>query len=187
MPTGSAGLIVKWKDIHRQSGFIASYILYGIGLLAIVGAAYGRLNSASQQGEQVQRTVEEIAVQLEVIKGKIMLCGAVYPDGNHGQFNARHAYPAPATGNNQQALSLVVCPGNGVPQPLADMPDGIPLPVSPPDFNDWIYEHTQALGVRLRLDPKVNNGANAIRTRLKKRYEGSVIEDGDQLVFEVLK
>jgi len=81
---------VNRKFFQQQSGFIASYILYGIGLLAIVGAAYARLNTNAQQGQSVQDTVNEVAVQLEVIKGKIMLCAAVYPDGDHAQFDTRH-------------------------------------------------------------------------------------------------
>jgi hypothetical protein len=185
--TVHAGLIVKWKYIQQQGGFIASYILYGIGLLAIVGAAYGRLNAGTQQVELVQKTVEEIAVQLEILKGKIMLCAAVYPDGDHAQFNARHAYPAPATPDNQQVVSLVTCPASGAGLSLTQMPDGVALPVSPPDFNEWVYEHTLANGIRLRLVPRVSDGAAAVRTRLLRQYAGSVTAQGDQLVFEILR
>lgn len=177
---------MKWIGIQRQSGFIASYILYGIGLLAIVGAAYARLNTGSQQGQSVQDTVSEVSVQLEVIKGKIMLCAAVYPDGDHGQFNTRHAYPAPATAGNAAVVSLVDCPTPGGPLSLAVMPDGIPLPISPPDFDEWVYEHTEAGGIRLRLIPRVSGGAAATRTRLLRQYGSSVIANGDELVFAVL-
>lgn len=178
--------IVKFKDSRLQSGFIASYILYGIGLLAIAGAAYARLNTSTEQGKAVQNNVDEVSVQLEVIKGKIMLCAAVYPDGDHGQFNARHAYPAPSGADNRAAISAVTCPTPGGPVALGLMPDGIPMPVSPPDFNEWVYEHTAAGGIRLRLEPRVNGGAAATRARLLRQFEGSVIADGDDLVFAVL-
>lgn len=177
---------MNMKIIQRQSGFIASYILYGIGLLAIVGAAYARINNNAQQGQLIQDNVNEISVQLEVLKGKIMLCGAVYPDGDHGQFDARHAYPAPAGAEHQAAISAVTCPTLGGPVALASMPDGIPLPVSPPDFNEWIYEHTEAGGIRLRLEPRVSGGASATRARLLRMFEGSAIADGDSVVFAVL-
>jgi hypothetical protein len=177
---------VNWKAIQQQSGFIASYILYGIGLLAIVGAAYARLNTSAQQGQSVQDTVSEVAVQLEVIKGKIMLCAAVYPDGDHEQFDTRHAYPAPATTGNAAVISSVVCPAPNGDLSLALMPDGIPLPVSPPDFDEWVYEHTETGGIRLRLIPRVSGGAAATRERLLRQYEGSVIASGDELVFAVL-
>jgi hypothetical protein len=177
---------VNWKAIQQQSGFIASYILYGIGLLAIVGAAYARLNTNTGQGRAVQDNVDEVSVQLEVIKGKIMLCAAVYPDGDHEQFDTRHAYPAPATTGNAAVISSVVCPAPNGDVPLALMPDGIPLPVSPPDFNEWIYEHTETGGIRLRLEPRVAGGASATRIRLLRQYQGSVIVDGDDLVFAVL-
>jgi hypothetical protein len=178
--------IVNRTVFRQQSGFIASYILYGIGLLAIVGAAYARLNTNAQQGQSVQDTVSEVAVQLEVIKGKIMLCAAVYPDGDHGQFDTRHAYPAPATTGNIAVISAVMCPTPNGPLPLALMPDGIPLPVSPPDFEEWVYEHTEAGGIRLRLIPRVSAGASPTRERLLRQYEGSIIANGDELVFAVL-
>ena len=76
MQATKVNAIVNRKIFLQQSGFIASYILYGIGLLAIVGAAYARLSTNTQQGQSVQDTVNEVAVQLEVIKGKIMLCAA---------------------------------------------------------------------------------------------------------------
>ncbi len=179
--------MVTWRRIQQQGGFIASYILYGIGLLAIVGAAYGRLNTASQQGKAVQDAVDEVTIQLDVLTGKIMLCGAVYPDGDHGQFDARHAFPAPATVDNQAVISAVACPGAPIGlQGLSAMPDGVPLPVSPPDFDEWIYEHTDAGGIRLRLAPRVADGAPAIRARLLRQFPGTAMVDDDELVFTVL-
>ena len=141
----------------RQTGFVASYVLYGIILLAMAGAAYGRLSTSSEQARLVQQSVDYISLQLEVIKGKILLCGAVYPDGDHAQFNTRQAYPAPATPGNRAAVSAVTCPGTGL--ALASLSDGIPMATSLPDFNEFVYEHTQANGVRLRLTPRVSGGA----------------------------
>lgn len=176
------------KHLHQQCGFVASYVLYGIGLLAIAGAAYGKLNANNRQAQQVQDTVEEVSAQLEVLKGKIMLCGAIYPDGDHAQFNTRHPYPAPATAGNQAAASVVECPGAPPgSRLLGNMPDGVPVPVSPPDFSPWIYEHTQANGVRLRLDPRVDGGAAAVRTRLLRRFQGSAVAVGDEVVFTILQ
>jgi len=171
----------------RQSGFIASYILYGIGLLAIVGVAYGKLNSANQQGRVVQQTVEDVASQLEVIRGKVLLCAAIYPDGDHLQFDSRHAYPAPASVGNQDLISNVECPGAPLgARSLATMSDGIPLPGSPPEFEEWIYEHTELNGIRLRLNPRVAGGAEATRNRLLRQYPSTAALDGDELVFIVL-
>lgn len=171
----------------QQSGFIASYILYGIGLLAIVGAAYGRLSMTGQQDKMTQNAVDEISAQVEVLTGKILLCAAVYPNGDHAQFDTRHAYPAPNTPGHIAAADVVECPGAPPgSRMLAAMPDGVPIPVSPPDFNPWIYEHTEALGIRLRLDPKVNGGAAAIKNRLIRQFPGSANLDGDDLVFTIL-
>lgn len=171
----------------QQSGFIASYILYGIGLLAIVGVAYGRLSVTSQQDRMTQNAVDEISAQVEVLTGKILLCAAVYPNGDHAQFNTRHAYPAPNTAGNIAAADVVECPGAPPgSRLLSAMPDGVPIPVSPPDFNPWNYEHTETLGIRLRLDPKVSGGAAAIKNRLIRQFPGSASLDGDDLVFTIL-
>jgi len=171
----------------QQHGFIASYILYGIGLLAIVGAAYGRLNITGQQDRLTQNAVDEISAQVEVLTGKVLLCAAVYPDGDHGQFNTRHAYPAPNTPGHIATADAVECPGAppGA-RLLSAMPDGVPVPVSPPDFNPWNYEHSETLGIRLRLDPKVSGGAAVIKNRLIRQFPGSASLDGDDLVFTIL-
>ena len=171
----------------QQTGFIASYILYGIGLLAIVGAAYGRLSMTGQQDRITQNVVEEISAQVEVLTGKILLCAAVYPNGDHAQFDTRHAYPAPNTPGNIAQADVVECPGAPPGSRLLSvMPDGVPVPVSPPDFDPWGYEHTETLGVRLRLSPKVSGGAAAIKNRLIRQFPGSASLDGDDLVFTVL-
>lgn len=178
----------RWQPYKQQAGFIASYILYGIGLLALAGVAYGRLNMASEQGRIVQQTVEDVASQLEVIGGKILLCAAVYPDGDHGQFNTRQAYPAPANAaNNKGLVSAVECPGAPAGERLlTHMPDGAPLPESPPDFDPWVYEHTATNGIKLRLNPRINGGAEAARNRLLRQYPNTASQDGDELVFIVL-
>lgn len=170
-----------------QGGFIASYLLYGIGLLAVVGFAYGRLSTMDQQSQQVQQTVDELGNQLDVLTGKILLCAAVYPDGNHGQFDTRHAYPAPATADNRDVVSAIECPGAPAGgRGLAAMPDGVPLPVSPPDFSEWNYEHTLTNGIRLRLSPVTAGGASAVRLRLSRQYPSTASVDGDTLVFTIL-
>jgi hypothetical protein len=177
----------RYQLTKKQAGFIASYILYGIGLLAIVGVAYGRLNTVVEQGRIVQQTVEDIASQLEVIRGKILLCAAVYPDGDHGEFSTRQAYPAPATLGNQDLVANVECPGAPTGERLlANMPDGVPMPQSPAEFNNWLYEHTEANGIRLRLQPKVAGGAVNARTRLLRQYPDIALQDGDDIVFIIL-
>lgn len=178
---------MSWRRIQKQSGFIASYILYGLGLLAIAGVAYGRLNAATQQEKAIQNDVDEIATQIEVIKGKVLLCAAVYPDGDHLQFDARHAYPSPANGTHSAAISAVQCPGAPVGgQFLSAMADGVPVPVTPPNFDEWVYVHTELNGIQLRLEPRVSNGAESTRLRLLRQHSGIATADGDAVVFTLL-
>lgn len=180
--------MVNTNRTSRHRGFVASYILYGISLLALVGAAYGRLSVGELQSRAVQAAIDEVSLQLEVLTGKIMLCGAIYQDGDHNQFEARYAYPAPATVGNTAAVSVVECPGAPAgSKSLAAMPDGMPMPVSPPDFSEWIYEHTEANGVRLRLVPRVPGGASTVRVRLLRTYAATAVADNDEVVFTVLK
>lgn len=171
----------------RQSGFIASYILYGIGLLAIVGVAYGRLSTSTEQSRVVQQTVEDVARQLELIKSKVILCGAIYGAGDHGAFNARHPYPVvDAGGDFQDVLSNANCPAPNGPVSLGALSDGAPLPVSLPDFAEWEYRHTELGGIHLVLRPRVANGAATVRARLLRRYAASAVAAGDTIEFVVL-
>jgi hypothetical protein len=171
----------------RQLGIVVSYVLYGIALMAVVGAAYARLSTSQQQGLTVQNTVDEVARQLELIKSKVILCGAIYGDGDHGAFNARHPYPVvDASGDYQDVLSNVSCPASGSPVALSALSDGVPLPVSPPDFDEWEYRHTLGGGIRLVLRPRVSDGAPTARNRLLRRYSGSAVAVGDTIEFVVL-
>jgi hypothetical protein len=60
------------------------------------------------------------------------------------------------------------------------------MPESPPDFEPWVYEHTELNGIRLRLNPRVDGGAEATRNRLLKQYPNTASLNGDELVFIVL-
>ncbi|WP_421831956.1 DUF4915 domain-containing protein [Limnobacter sp.] len=60
---------------RQQSGFIASYILYGIGLLAIVGAAYARLNTNAHPSVHTQVHCDPEWVALQQQLGFTVLLG----------------------------------------------------------------------------------------------------------------
>ncbi|HEY1057509.1 MAG TPA: hypothetical protein VGE55_02125 [Limnobacter sp.] len=183
----NAGLI--HERLRRQTGFIASYILYGIALMGIVGLAYGKIYFTNEQAKIIQDTVEELNAQVEVIRGKVLLCGAIYPDGDHGQFNARHAYPAPPNAQaNRDALNNVTCPGSpGGALHLGQLSDGVPLPQVTQEFNPWIYEHTDAAGIRLILSPKVAGGGAQVRQRLLRQLGSLASASGDDVVISILQ
>jgi hypothetical protein len=172
---------------RKQRGFIAAYILYGISLIAIVGAAYGKLYASNERERQVQLAVDEVLAQVEVIRSKILLCGAIYPNGDHGQFAARFAYPAPSTSGNRDVLTAVVCPGapSGS-QYLNNLSDGTAIPIPPADFSPWEYEHTLADGIRIHLVAKRTGGGAVIFSRLIRQLGNSSVLTGDDLAITIL-
>lgn len=178
---------MKMPGYKQQRGFIAAYILYGISLIAIVGAAYGKIHANAEQNRLVQDSVDEVISQVEVLRSKIMLCAAVYPDGDHGQFNARHAYPAPANVSHRDLATVVQCPGapSGS-QLLSNLRDGTAMPTPPPDFSAWEYEHTLADGIRVHLIAKVNGGGAPIFARLQRQFGASASLTGSDMAITIL-
>lgn len=171
-----------------QTGFILAYVLYGIALIALVSAAYAQMRNTDDQSQNIEETVNTLIAQVEVLKTKIFLCGAIYPDGDHGQFPARRAYPAPATSANRDVITSVVCPGAPAgANSLANMSDGQAIPVPPPDFKPWEYQHTETAGVLLHLMPRLAGGASQVRTRLLRQLGTSAAESGDDIAILVLK
>ena len=136
----------------------------------------------------VQDSVEEVVAQVDTLRSKIFLCASTYPDGDHLEFEARRAFPAPpATNNNKAAISDVTCPG--IPsgsKSLARVGDGVPLPLAPAEFQPWIYEHTLDDGIRLRLKPKVEGGAKQIRARLLRKLGSIATAESDEIVISIL-
>ncbi len=178
----------RFSSMSNQHGFILAYVLYGIALIALVSAAYAQMRNTDEQSQSIEETVNTVMAQLEVLKTKIFLCGAIYPDGDHGQFPARRSYPAPATTGNLDLATSVVCPGapagaNG----LANMSDGQPIPIPPADFKPWEYQHTEADGIVLHLLPRVAGGAAQARTRLLRQLGASASQSGDDIAIQVLK
>lgn len=190
---------INGQSLNRWGGFITSYILYGLALIAVAGLAYTRLNATNEQGKLIDSTTRELASQVEVIRGKVLLCAAIYPDGNNGITTVRQAYPSPSSdtdptgtgrAGNQEDLNSVTCPmysnGSGT-LTLGQLSDGVPMPLIPPDFKPWVYEHTDAGGVVLLLSPKVLNGAAGVRSRLLKQLGSLAISNGDLIIITLLQ
>ena len=87
------------KSAQRALGFVTSYLLYGIALVSAMGVAFGKLYYEKEQGRIIQESVDELAAQVELIRGKVLLCAAIYPAGSgHGEFaldqnTRRHPQP----------------------------------------------------------------------------------------------
>ncbi|NJM31892.1 MAG: hypothetical protein HC848_02080 [Limnobacter sp.] len=173
-----------------ETGFISGYLLYGIALLSVVGLAYAKIYDSYSQAELVDRTVNTLETQVQTLMVRVIRCVSQYPDGTHGEFAQRPAFPAPPVAtyaNNRTVMSNVECPG--IPSGSKLLTVFGYLPQAPAGFNEWEYQHTSADGVRLILSPSVANGEAVVRTRLKNRlglgYE--VIESGDELIITLEK
>ncbi|HEX4918278.1 MAG TPA: hypothetical protein VFV43_10305 [Limnobacter sp.] len=175
-------IVICSRSLWAQSGYIASYVMYGIALLAMVGVGVAKINYDQRLANQTQSEVDNLALQIESIRAKILLCAAIYENGDHGLFPTRRAFPAPATADGRANLSTVVCPGAPGGLTLSQLSDGVRLPSPPPGFDPWIYQHTEAGGIRLRL----GGGSDAVRERLHRRYPDTSAHDGSVLEFLIL-
>lgn len=173
---------------RRSLGFVTSYLLYGIALVSAMGLAFGKMYVEKEQGRIIQDNLDELVTQVDVLRGKVLLCAAIYPEGTHGEFAVRPAYPAPpATDNFRAPINTVTCPGSpGAAYNLAQLGDGVPLPRVLPEFEPWVYEHTEAEGIKLILQPKVAGGGEAIRNRLLRKLGSVAAASGDNVVITLL-
>lgn len=178
----------KGKSAQRALGFVTSYLLYGIALVSVMGVAFGKIYYEKEQGRIIQETVDELASQVDLIRGKVLLCAAVYPGASHGEFALRPEYPAPPAADSHRApIYLVTCPGSpGGAYTLSQLSDGVPLPRELPEFDPWIYEHTEADGIRLILSPKISGAAETVRGRLIRKLGSIASLDDDDVVVTIL-
>jgi hypothetical protein len=180
--------VFSLKSAQRALGFVTSYLLYGIALVSVMGVAFGKMYIEKEQSRVIQETVEELASQVDIIRGKVLLCAAIYPEGTHGEFALRPEYPAPPSADSHRApIYLTVCPGSpGGALTLGQLSDGVPLPRELPEFDPWIYEHTEADGIRLILNPKTIGGAETVRNRLIRKLGSIASVAGDDVVVTIL-
>lgn len=171
----------------RQNGFLVAYVTYGLGLLAILGVAYGKLTESKSYALQVDEKVEQIVTGFVIYSQRIESCVVNFPAGNHGLFVSLVAYPAPNTVDNMDLMSNVECPG--VTSGVATLNRFGYLPPAPAGFSDWQYQHTEAGGVNIILSPEVANGEAVVRRRVERRlragYSISTGVDG-QIVMNLI-
>lgn len=177
------------KSAQCALGFVTSYLLYGIALVSVMGVAASKLYYEKEQARVIQENVDELAAQVDLIRGKVLLCSAIYPAGpGHGEFGARPEYPAPPAASAHQAeIGLVTCPNSpGGVLTLNQLSDGLPLPRTLPEFDPWVYEHTEIDGIRLILRPKTPGAAEPVRTRLVRKLGNIAFASGDDVIVSVL-
>jgi hypothetical protein len=150
----------------KARGFISSYMLYGIALMAILGAAYGKIYQAKAQAIVVQEAIESIESQIIIITSRISECTAKEPTGDHGVHGYYPYYPSPSPSGSQAGLTSMICPNGTAPKPLTAI-GFIPMP--PPQFNPWLYENSATNGVQLILTAKTSGGAVSELRRLRNR------------------
>lgn len=151
----------------RAQGFIGSYVLYGIILLAIFGAAYGKIYSARNYAEQVQDTVDRVEAQLIAINARLTACVESEPAAVHGQHSSNVLYPSPpASSDYTDDVANLVCQNGKANRPITEF--GY-IPLAPPTFEAWRYRNSPSEGVQLILVPRASGAAASERTRLLKR------------------
>ncbi|MDH4395308.1 MAG: hypothetical protein QE278_06495 [Limnobacter sp.] len=174
---------IKHKKV---AGFISSYMLYGIALMAILGTAYGKIYQAKSQAVVVQEAIESVESQIITISSRISECTAQEPTGDHGVHGYYPHYPAPSPSGAIAQFSTMNCPNGSVPRPISAF--GY-IPMAPPQFNPWMYENSDTNGVQLILSAKVPGGAvtelRRLRNRLSQSFDVSNASTDDVLIIRL--
>lgn len=170
----------------KAAGFISSYMLYGIALMAILGAAYGKMVLSKSQAVIVQEAIESIESQVIVITSRISECTAQEPSGSHGVHGYYPHYPAPNPSGSIANLIDMACPNGSAPKMLTGF--GY-IPTPPPQFNPWKYENSETNGVQLILQAKVPGGAvtelRRLRSRLGQSFNVPNTSTDDMLIIRL--
>lgn len=152
-----------------QKGFLVAYVTYGLGLLAVLGVAYGKLTETKSYVIQVDDKVDQIVSGFVIYSQRIESCVVTFPSGDHGLFSSLVAYPAPSTVDNIDLMSSVECPG--VTSGTVTLNRFGYLPPAPVGFAAWQYQHTESGGVNIILPPEVANGEAVVRRRVERRLQ----------------
>lgn len=172
--------------LKKAAGFISSYMLYGIALMAILGTAYGKIYQAKSQAIVVQESIESVESQIITISSRISECTAQEPTGDHGVHGFYPHYPAPSPSGSVADFTSMTCPNGSTPRPITAF--GY-VPIAPPQFNPWSYENSETNGVQLILSAKVSGGAvtelRRLRNRLSQSFDVSNASTDDMLIIRL--
>ncbi|MDY7572983.1 hypothetical protein [Actimicrobium sp. CCI2.3] len=93
------------------TGFAAATALFAIGLFVLLGFVASGNARNSARAELFHATKDQMVAQRDLIANLLVLCRAVYPDGNNG--TAFHpSYPA--TPSSPSTVSALICPKSGL-------------------------------------------------------------------------
>ncbi len=163
----------------NQVGFVLSYILFSIAILAALAGAYASMSRAKTHAELVSASTDRITASFGILRSKIYRCFGVEDPPTAADFLAFQ----PATNgsyNNQRVIEVrnLICEdGNSI------LTQG-PLLLPPAGFRQWLYLYDSANSIppTLVIAPQLPNTETAVMQRVSSffssNYEGMVLTTG---------
>jgi len=133
-------------SIRSDKGFITSYVMYGIGLLAATGFAISAMSNKGSEQKASHQAREELVSQANMIRNKLVMCSLVRTNGANAADSSTQNFPRASanSGTTTVDLQVVNCvdaadPGLGGTGNLWSMGDGVTVPKNPNSFGRWKY------------------------------------------------
>ncbi len=130
----------------RAGGFITSYALYGIGLIAALGVAISAYSNASTWQRFAEMSRDDLSAQSNLIRNKLVMCSLLRSSQATQSDITIRDYPRPSADGSVTSVELkrVNCQDAADPAPgangsLWNMGDAVAMPRTPGGFNNWYY------------------------------------------------
>jgi hypothetical protein len=179
-----------------NKGFITSYVLYGIGLLAATGFAISAMSRNGSEQKISHQIREDLVSQAGMIRNKLIMCsllrsnGANTTDSSSQSFPRASANPAITTVD----LQVVNCidaadPSSGGTGNLWSMGDGVTIPKNPNSFARWQYTNNGTdVFISIDYSETVGDRSGAILDSAVKRLgEGMAVNQTSSKLIVYLK
>ena len=129
---------------RRSAGFAAATALFAIGLVVLLGFVASTTARNGARAQQFHDTKDQMVAQRDLIANMLLLCRAVYPDGNNGT-GFHPSYPATPGGG---LVTSLICP-----KPATSIWSGDASAMAPRaliGFSSWSYVN-DATSIRIYL------------------------------------
>lgn len=129
---------------RSATGFAAATALFSIALFVLLGFFASSTARNNSRAELFHATKDQMVAQRDLIANLLVLCRAVYPDGNNGT-PYHPSYPAALT---PVPVTSLICPKPGLSIWSGDASAMQPRPL--PGFTPWSYTN-DATSIRITI------------------------------------
>jgi hypothetical protein len=177
-------------------GFITSYVMYGIGLLAATGFAISAMSNKGSEQKASHQAREELVSQANMIRNRLIMCSLVRSNGATAADSSSQDFPRASTnsGTTTVDLQVVNCvdaadPGSGGTGNLWNMGDGVTVPKPPNSFGRWQYtKNSTDVYISIDYAETVDSRSGAILDSAVKRLgDGMAVNQASSKLIVYLK